>query len=292
MPIPNTGPLSIKDIVIELTGSAPQSEVSLESLNKGTFTSLNVNSISKPDIFSSHKISEWRGYDHNTSPGCDELELRYSNFSGFRACGSVAKTYYTDSSSIYTVTKIEFECGGGFASAGYYSDGTVFLYWNGSSVVGYGKCNSIKDPCFEVQLGYHPDDPTKACNMDNLNYYYIDNNDFGKVGYIGADCGFDANDGYYSNGSIWYLVKEGSIVSSGSCSGCYPQNVILSEKPCDRGESVTIYSDSESFGDSTSFYADSGCSEPLKEGYYGHVDSGLYILISKGEVSETGRCKK
>jgi hypothetical protein len=63
MPLPTSGTLSMDNIRVEL-GVPAQAPMSLQAASIGTYGTINVCSVSRPDGSAPYAISEWYGYCH------------------------------------------------------------------------------------------------------------------------------------------------------------------------------------------------------------------------------------
>ena len=63
MPLPPSGQLSMNDIRVEL-GVPSQAPMSLQAASIGTYGTINVCSVSRPNGSAPYAISEWYGYCH------------------------------------------------------------------------------------------------------------------------------------------------------------------------------------------------------------------------------------
>jgi hypothetical protein len=66
MPLPSSGTLSMNDIRVEL-GVPAQAPMSLQAASVGTYGTINVCSVSRPNGSAPYAISEWYGYCHTCS---------------------------------------------------------------------------------------------------------------------------------------------------------------------------------------------------------------------------------
>lgn len=64
MPTPDSGPISFNDLNAAL-GKSSSTTISLASASLGYYTSINVNSIDRPDGSAPYSMTEWYGYNEN-----------------------------------------------------------------------------------------------------------------------------------------------------------------------------------------------------------------------------------
>mgnify|MGYP005621162501 CR=1 FL=1 len=99
MPVPASGPLSLRGIRAEVTYSdytqlSSIVNISLSDVSTGVNGTLNTSSL-RPDSNTPHKMSEWRGYDHDysatTAPSVSTGICSWDNVnSNINALGSVS----------------------------------------------------------------------------------------------------------------------------------------------------------------------------------------------------------
>lgn len=98
--------------------------------------------ISKITNISRANIAKVGGKDTPPSITCIEVNLAFGR-DGSTACGGISTTYYLDES---TATKgsdgtlYTGSCGGNLADLGYYSDGSEYWEWDGTSFILIGPC--------------------------------------------------------------------------------------------------------------------------------------------------------
>lgn len=108
-------------------------------------------------------------------------------------------------------------CGVTQAPSGYYSDGSSIYSWSGGIWSYYSSCTPPPS-CTTVYYGYVANDgsdPSIAC-AERQRQYELDTNT--NILYEAGQCGVTlVQDGYYSDGTNIYLVKEGNLKYFGSC---------------------------------------------------------------------------
>lgn len=87
------------------------------------------------------RLSNFKGYnDSQITTYAHGMGIHTTNTAS--ACGNPPLTRWTDSSSFSGANYIWTNSSGtNYAPAGYYSDGSTWLYWNGSSVTNNGLCS-------------------------------------------------------------------------------------------------------------------------------------------------------
>lgn len=207
MALPLSGQISIGMIRTEL-GIPNQTNFSLRSAVEQLYVPLNPFS---PYLPTQSKLSSWYGYDHQAGggglpSGSFELFLSYGEYGG-DSCTGLLGVYYVDGTSIDTSTVLYTEYGQTdpiyLAPAGWYSDGSIYMYWTGS--------NFKPDiyPCRRRGLILYDD-----CFGKELGEFYLDNEDFAKASYVYTDEDLKAPfeyEGNISNNEYvrYYSTKSG-----------------------------------------------------------------------------------
>lgn len=207
MALPLSGQISIGMIRTEL-GIPNQTNFSLRSAVEQLYVPLNPFS---PYLPTQSKLSSWYGYDHQAGggglpSGSFELSLSYGEY-GWESCIGLLGLYYVDGTSIDTSTVLYTEYGQTdpiyLAPAGWYSDGSIYMYWTGS--------NFEPDiyPCRRRRLILYDD-----CFGKELGEFYLDNEDFTKASYVYTDEDLKAPfeyEGNISNNEYvrYYSTKSG-----------------------------------------------------------------------------------
>ena len=162
MALPLSGQISIGMIRTEL-GIPNQTNFSLRSAVEQLYVPLNPFS---PYLPTQSKLSSWYGYDHQAGggglpSGSFELSLSYGEY-GVDSCIGLLGLYYVDGTSIDTSTVLYTEYGQTdpiyLAPAGWYSDGSIYMYWTGSNFEpDIYPCKRrgliLYDDCFGKELG-------------------------------------------------------------------------------------------------------------------------------------------
>ena len=99
MAVPSTGSVSMRGIRREIgtnnySSSTNYTNISLEDMSEGVNGTINTASTSRPDGTNPHKMSEFRGYDHDAGPALTQKQVTGGNAlsSSTTACGAIATT--------------------------------------------------------------------------------------------------------------------------------------------------------------------------------------------------------
>lgn len=134
---------------------------------------------------------------------------------------SSPSNYYIPSTETFeTTTEIFIDTNGtNVASVGWYSNGTIVRFWDGSSFD-----NSIERVCSteSINLGYDSSSETTACTnfSGSPSIFYIDENEtFTSTTFITETMGSEtgAIAGFYSDGTNWREWDGSAFISSGTC---------------------------------------------------------------------------
>lgn len=100
MAVPSTGSVSMRGIRREIgtnnySSSTNYTNISLEDMSEGVNGTINTASTSKPNGTNPHKMSEFRGYDHDAGPALTQKNVGGGNglSSSTTACGSIAASF-------------------------------------------------------------------------------------------------------------------------------------------------------------------------------------------------------
>jgi len=161
---------------------------------------------------------------------CYTIYLKYDSSVGSFACSSSDNPYNIDAYNFTSATKIYTYPGGAtcssFASNGYYSDGSVYRYWNGSSLGTAVSCSATSTTtttaaptCYTYTLYYSSVDGQTACDNNSPSTLYGNASTFSSstLLYVTSNCNTSAPSGYYSNKTIWKYWNGSSFTSSGNC---------------------------------------------------------------------------
>lgn len=124
MALPTSGPLSFLSIAVEIGGTF--NELSLRNMSS-------LAGFSTPDA-----VSEFYGYSGGGGGGCNIISLRYNAKSSRLACATSISTRYSDNTDLFLATMLYSDslCSNP-AVAGWYSDGTLVRFWDGTSFSGF-----------------------------------------------------------------------------------------------------------------------------------------------------------
>jgi len=205
MPIPINGTVSFSSIMNEASYNPFDQSVKLSELNSGLLFSINTNSAIYPDPSPPYYMGSWRGYDHNGSI-CYPITVYFTDVSEYDSCflvsgnpGTSVIGIHIDNFSLDQASNLYQDSSCNIlAPPGYYSDGSYYVYWDGSSIV-----NS--DSCFNLDIYPHDVyyDTKYNCFQPLDTPVWTDNSSFQDSRYIFSDPSYTiAQDGFYldSNG--------------------------------------------------------------------------------------------
>ena len=134
MSVPNTNTFSLNDVRLELGLGTTASLTDC-------FTAACASGFDPTYEGSKNSLSNFRNYNDSACVACVAVTLRYSSSSSSGACSSIPFTYYGNANNLsgLSVVYTNSNCTA-IGSVGWYSDGTIWKYFNGASFTSNGFC--------------------------------------------------------------------------------------------------------------------------------------------------------
>jgi len=140
MTLVSSGTIRMSQINAEL-GRSSTSTISLNTAENGGYATINTNSTSRPSSSDPARMSEWYGYNHNAAAPvtCYNDSLGFNRTNQNSACSNYNFGIFTGvvvvGSGLADATSLKrADCSNTIlAGVGFYSNGVIVRYWNGSA---------------------------------------------------------------------------------------------------------------------------------------------------------------